>query len=327
MRVVLLVGIMALASLGAFAQPSSAGYLLEVVSLSDTIAQRVISDPMMYYERWDTLAQPRFWRRVMQLPPDSAVLNIADTRQILEVFSAADYEAMSTDQKRAFKQQKIEEYGLSHDVRLYVTYGKSDYYQIRAVMPHIHESIEVFNAQGVDPWYAQAILLIESPGQLRQSHTGAYGPFQLMPAAAREQGLIVNSRRDDRADVKKAGRAAAGYINRVCIPETERMLNREGIAYSRDDLWFRLLVLHSYHAGPGNVSGALRSLNPSSGGMELIQGLWQVRYRGFGNASQNYSQVALASLLELDRLISLECEILCITDPREESVPVFEVAR
>ncbi len=50
----------------------------------------------------------------------------------------------------------------------------------------------------VDPWYAQSILLIESPGQMKKSISGAYGAFQLMPGVARAQGLIVNKTLDER---------------------------------------------------------------------------------------------------------------------------------
>lgn len=334
MRVVLIIGWLSLWSLGLHAQPSAAEYVVKVISPSDTITRMVVSDPLMYQQRWDTLAQPRFWRRVMSLPPDSAVLNIAETRQILDVFPAAQYEAMNSAEKRAFKLAKLRELGLPAHTRLYVTYGKSDYYQIRAVMPHIHESIEVFTEQGTDPWYAQAILLIESPGQLRQSYVGAYGPFQLMPYVAREQGLVVSSQRDDRADVRRSAYAAARYLQQTCIPHTRRMLQRQGIDYQEDELWFRLMVLHCYHAGAGNVAGVVRKINPRQGGMALIQELWQTRYGGFGNASQNYSQVALASLLELDALIAKECKIVCAADKRTthpiepiEPMSAYEVMR
>ena len=44
----------------------------------------------------------------------------------------------------------------------------------------------------MDPWYAQAILMIESPNKLQKSNAGAYGSFQLMKDVARLFGLKVN---------------------------------------------------------------------------------------------------------------------------------------
>jgi hypothetical protein len=275
--------------------------------------QQVVIDPAMYYERWDTLAQPRFWRRVMNLTPDSSLLNIAATRTILETVSTEDYEALDTEGRKLFKQAMLAKYQLPVHTRLYMTSGKSDYYQFRAVMPTIGKAIEVFHGVGVDPWYAQAILLIESPGQIRRSHTGAYGSFQLMQSVALEEGLVVTRALDERENFGKSAAAAAGYLRRVCIPAARRIANRHGLTHSEHDLWFRLMVLHCYHAGAGNVSSAVRAINPQQGGVGLITSLWHTEAGGFRNASQNYSQVALASLLELDAIISRECDVICHT--------------
>lgn len=296
------------------AQDRFSGQVLEVVSLRDSMYQQVVTDPVMYYERWDTLAQPRFWRRVMNLTPDSAVLNIAATRAVLEVFPTVQYDTLTGEAKRAWKKAKCQLYGLPLHTRLYVTYGKADYYQIRAVMPSIGQAIEIFHRVGTDPWYAQAILLIESPGQIRRSHTGAYGSFQLMRSVAQEEGLVVTRAVDEREDFDKSAAAAARFLRRVCIPEARRIAQRHGLPHDEQDLWFRLLVLHCYHAGAGNVAGAVRVINPDHGGVGLITALWRTEVGGFRNASQNYSQVALASLLELDAIVSRECEVLCRTE-------------
>jgi hypothetical protein len=296
------------------AQEPPTSKVVEVVMRKDSMLQQVVSDPEMYYERWDTLAQPRFWRRVMNLTPDSAVLNIAADRSILEIFPTERYDTLDTEGKRAFKRQKLAQYHLPSHTRIYVTYGKADYYQIRAVMPSIGKAIEIFEEVGTDPWYAQAILLIESPGQIRRSPTGAYGSFQLMSAVAREEGLLVDSRVDERENFAKSAAAAARFLRRVCIPEARRIAKRHGLDHDEQDLWFRLMVLHCYHAGAGNVAGAVRKVNPQAGGMALITALWHTEHRGFRNASQNYSQVALASLLELDALVSRECDVICRTE-------------
>jgi hypothetical protein len=159
--------------------------------------------------------------------------------------------------------------------------------------------VKIFEAQNTDPFFAQAILLIESPAKLAKSSVGAYGPFQLMKSVGRQFGLKVNNKIDERADFDKSAVAATKLINRVCIPYTNRMLEKRNIAWCPTDLWYRLLVLHVYHAGAGNVARALDKIDPTVGNTDLIKTLWTTNAGGFQNASQNYSQVAIASLLEL----------------------------
>lgn len=69
-------------------------------------------------------------------------------------------------------------------------------------------------------------------------------------------------------------------------------------------LWFRLLVLHVYHAGAGNVNGVLSHVvQPNCGCNDVITALWHSEYGNFRNSSQNYSQLALASLFVLDDFV------------------------
>ena len=92
--------------------------------------------------------------------------------------------------------------------------------------------------------------------------------------------------------------------------ETNKILDAHGIAYNPEDLWYKLLVLHTYHAGAGNVRNAVNHINPSKGDIHLITTLWQTEVGSFRNASQNYSQLALASLIELDEIIYKNCEFI-----------------
>ena len=75
------------------------------------------------------------------------------------------------------------------------------------------------------------------------------------------------------------------------------------LQYNETDLWFRLLVLHAYHAGAGNVAGVIKKINPCEGGMGLIQKVWQTTYGGFKNSSQNYSQLVLAAFSNFDAIV------------------------
>lgn len=57
--------------------------VIETFHLEDTSHRLFVSTDELIEERWDILAQPNFWREVMNLPPDSCIINIAATREIL----------------------------------------------------------------------------------------------------------------------------------------------------------------------------------------------------------------------------------------------------
>ena len=73
------------------------------------------------------------------------------------------------------------------------------------------------------------------------SWAGAVGPWQFMPATARQMGLKVNGYVDERTDYYKSTHAAAKYLNEL-------------YAIYKD--W--LLVIAAYNGGPGNVDAAIR---------------------------------------------------------------------
>lgn len=258
-------------------------------------------------EGWAKLPQPIFWQKIMTLSSDSCIVNIAKTRTIIAVMSNSDWNKQSKTEKTAYRDSIRNHYQLANDAHVYVTTGKSDFYKFDIVYPTLTQGIEAFERNEVDPWYAQAILLIESPGQLKKSRVGAYGPFQLMPAVARAQGLTVNRYKDERSDFERSAYGSSELIKTICIPEAKRILNAHHISYSESDIWFRLFVLHVYHAGSGNVSAVVNKINPSSGNQELIKAMWQNTAAQFGNNSQNYSQLALASQLILNDYIQKDC--------------------
>ncbi len=265
--------------------------------------QEVLFDACMYDEGWSMLSQPRFWQRVIRISPDTSIISVADSRQILGIFPTSRYDKLSPEGKDAFKDSVRFSMGLAPETRLYITFGRSHFYLLKETIPAIQTAVPIFQEVGVDPWFAQAILLIESPGMNRQSNKGAYGGFQLMKSVANKYGLVVNKTVDERGDLSKSARAAARFIQSICIPHTKAILDSYGIPYQENELWFRLLVMHVYHAGPGNVRGVMGAIQPTRGGMDLIRTIWHTEYGNFKNSSQNYSQIALACWMELDRLM------------------------
>lgn len=276
--------------------------------LIDTSTHQFIDPEHIVEENWDTLAQPYFWKNVMMLSPDSCVINIAETRKVLGYDSFVQWQTKTEPEKLVYKDSVRKANNLKSDVKIYVTSGKSNFYDFEKVMPSISRGIEVFSEEGTDPWYAQAILLIESPGKLEYSNVGAYGPFQLMKSVARAHGLTVNKTIDERKDFDKSAKGAASLVRNTCVPEAKRILRKYNIAFSEEDTWFKLFVLHIYHAGAGNVDGVLSVINPSEGGFNLITNMWQNEWGGFKNASQNYTQVALAAFLKLKETIYSNCD-------------------
>ena len=270
----------------------------------------VLTADQIIAEGWNDLAQPNFWKQIMRLSPDSCIVNIAKNRTIIAKMSNKDWNAQTDAEKDAYRDSVRTAYGLEADDRIFVTTGKNDFYKFDLVYPTIAQGIEAFERNGVDPWYAQAILLIESPGQLKKSRVGAYGPFQLMPRVARAQGLTVSKYKDERADFDRAAYGASRLIKRVCIPEAKRILDNHGLEYNENDLWFRLFVLHVYHAGAYNVDAVVAAINPEKGDQELIQKMWVTSAANFGNNSQNYSQLALASQLILHELVYERCDYI-----------------
>jgi tetratricopeptide (TPR) repeat protein len=286
-----------------------------VVGYNDVTKMKFINDAALYNEGWHTLPQPKFWQQIMDLPPDSAILSAASNRQLLSRVSVKEWSKLSDVQRSLYRDSIRKANNIPDSVNILITGGKKDFYEFKKVMPTINRSIDVFKQNGVDPWYAQAILLIESPGKMNtKSGVGANGPFQLMKSVARKEGLTVNKNIDERTDIERSAYAASRLLSRICIPYTKAMLDSAHVSYNETDLWFRLLVLHSYHAGAGNVAGVIRKINPCEGGMQLIQTVWQTTYGGFKNASQNYSQLALAAFCNFDQLITQQKDSVYLID-------------
>lgn len=268
----------------------------------DPIGRKVcfVQLPCVREEGWDTLQHVRFWRQIMRLSPDSALVSVAETREVLARIRMRDYTHLGDSERMQYKAAIRSKHDLPAHTRLYVTTGKNWFYNPHVVAPKIQQAIAIFDSLGVDPFLAQAVLLIESPvGNLR-SESGAYGHFQLMKDVARQFGLRVDRHTDEREDFEKSAVAAAKLFRDICIPYAASMLQDQGYTYHERALWFRLLAMHIYHAGAGTVRKALNATPIQADGSALIRQLWKTEYGHFRNAAQNYSQLVLASYLEFN---------------------------
>lgn len=85
------------------------------------------------------------------------------------------------------------------------------------------------------------------------SWAGAVGPWQLMPAAARQYGLRIHGYYDERTDYTRSTYAASKMLREL---------------YNQYGDW--LLVIAAYNAGPGNVDRAIRQSGSKN--------FWELQY-------------------------------------------------
>lgn len=277
--------------------------VIRVTAFNDTALHNMVNTNQIYEAGLDKRPQMIFWRRIMNMTPDSGLVSLASDRRIFACFLTVTWDNLGKEGQDHYRDSLRKQYALNDSASVLFTKGKNDFYDARAVIPQIDRAIPIFVQNGVDPFFAQAILLIESPGKTLKSNAGANGAFQLMKGVAIQMGLKVNKNIDERKDFEKSAWAASKLLRTVCIPYTRSMLEKRGICYDENELWFRLLVLHVYHAGAGNVDKALTVVAPTDGNLELIEELWQTKAGAFGKSSQSYSQLAIAALLELDMVL------------------------
>jgi hypothetical protein len=284
-------------------------YRQDVISVFNSEAQQqesYIYDKELYELGCDTLPQVKFWRSIMHLTKDSALMCYSNQRCVINKVHLKSWNTLSDAQKLSYRDSLRSANCLTDSERILLVEGKSFFYDFDKAYPNLHRGIDDFMANDVDPWYAQAILLIESPNRLQKSNVGAYGPFQLMKPVARLFGLKVNKQIDERADFDRAAYASSSLLKKICIPKAKEILDTLCIPYNETDLWFRLLVMHVYHAGAGNVKAALEAVKPTRGDFSLIQTLWHTQAKAFKTASQNYSQLTLAAMLEMNAKLKLD---------------------
>lgn len=265
----------------------------------------IVLDTSIVHLYCDTLPQIKFWERVWELSPDSAIVNVAHNRQIIDIIDMNWWRAQSQEWKYGYRDSIRKCLHLPDTSRILLTTGKKHYYVWDSVFYLIDQAISVFIDNETDPWYAQSILLIESPRGNWRSRAGARGYFQLMKPVARKFGLKVNRHIDERLNFERSAYAAAMLIKTVCIPETKKMLDSLRIPYSEDALWFKLLCMHVYHAGALNVRRALFKSDCREPSIKLIYCLWQMRTGAFQSASQNYSQLILTAYIRMYKKLDL----------------------
>jgi len=257
----------------------------------------IVAIPKNQLTFFEQQPQIAFWRTVISLTKDSCIVVHKDSRRMLDFISAEQLDSIVChNQLDVAAQCYRDKNGYETCELVKFVRGKKEFFNFQTVGPLVDDAKVIFEEYGVNPIYAQFILLIESPNNPKaRSISGAVGHYQLMPFVAKKYGLVVTSSRDDRHDFAKSSMAAAKLMKDYCIPNAERTAIGLGLVPNQDELWFQLLVMHIYNAGAGNVRKAVQMVGPGKSGEELILKLWKTQAAAFGNSSQNYTQLALAS--------------------------------
>ena len=243
----------------------------------------------------------QFWLRDIRLSPDSFLVVNNKSREILAI--APKQVIQKIEQGDNLKVYSgLYKYLTNSDTIGSVKFvrGRNLFFQYDYIGPKISKAAKIFEQFELDPIIAKLLLIIESPNNNKgKSISGAVGHFQLMPSVAKQYGLKINIQTDEREDFMKSSIAAAKLVKGYCVPWAKKIAQKKGLNtdFTENPLWFNLLVLHIYNAGAGTVSRAVDQISDVSNGRDLIQQLWITQYRAFGNSSQNYSQVCLASYL------------------------------
>ena len=61
--------------------------VVDVYVKEDTANYLIVNFDELFLERWDTLAQANFWRKVMNYGPDSCIVNVANIVFIIYLLS------------------------------------------------------------------------------------------------------------------------------------------------------------------------------------------------------------------------------------------------
>lgn len=109
-----------------------------------------------------------------------------------------------------------------------------------------------------------------------RSKAGAVGYWQFMAPTARDMGLVVNNKRDDRTNLSRSTHAAAKYLSYL---------------YNQLDDW--LLVVAAYNSGPRPVINAIKRTGQSD--------FWAIK-RFLPRETQNHVMAFIATATIMEKL-------------------------
>ena len=142
-------------------------------------------------------------------------------------------------------------------IDIYTVQRKSAMIRIMSRYDGYREMIlKVFRDYGIPEEFSLLCVVESACNPYAESPAGALGLWQLMPDTARDYGLRVSGRLDERMDAAKSTLAAAKYL---------------AAAYAEFGSWDRALM--SYNCGVGTIRRALEKTGMDASWQELSQAL------------------------------------------------------
>ena len=102
-----------------------------VVGYGTVEPMKFMNDEMLYKEGWNNLAQPIFWQQVMSLSPDSGIVNLGATRQVLDKIYMKEWNKLSDLERGLYKDSVRKCNNIPDSVSLLVTGGKKEFYDFK----------------------------------------------------------------------------------------------------------------------------------------------------------------------------------------------------
>lgn len=102
-----------------------------VVGFNDVTKMKFIDDATLYTEGWQNLAQPKFWQQIMNLPPDSAMISVAASRQMLTKVSTKEWNKQTDLQKNNYRDSIRKANNIPDSVSILVTIGKKIFMNLK----------------------------------------------------------------------------------------------------------------------------------------------------------------------------------------------------
>ena len=103
-----------------------------------------VFDSQIYQHRCDTLAQVKFWRKIMNLSKDTVLISIGQSRDIIEKTCHKNWYYLSAEERQKFRDSVRVARGLDSTHKVLVTYGRQFFYDFDKAYEKFDKGINDF---------------------------------------------------------------------------------------------------------------------------------------------------------------------------------------
>jgi hypothetical protein len=106
--------------------------------------ENYIFDKSLYYLKVDTLPQVKFWRSIMNLHEDSALINIAPGRVCVQKVNVREWDCKTDSAKKYYRDSIRVAMNLDSSAKILLTTGKRFFYDFDRASQHFQKGIQCF---------------------------------------------------------------------------------------------------------------------------------------------------------------------------------------